>query len=73
MTPLDRVIIIIREDLMTANPVGEGGGFSADAKDPRAGFDPVMGLMKRKSGLIDRRGRNYKRQYDAWLRTSGLL
>jgi hypothetical protein len=73
MTPLDRVIVIIREDLMTANSAGEGGGFGADSKDPRAGYDPVMGLMKRKSGLVDRRSKNYKRQYDAWLRTSGLL
>jgi hypothetical protein len=73
MTPLDRVITIIREDLMTANPVGQGGGFGAAAETPRVGFDPVMGLMKRKSGLIDRRGKNYKSQYASWLRSSGLL
>jgi hypothetical protein len=73
MTPLDRVITIIREDLMTANPVGQGGGFGADSKDPRAGFDPVMGLLKRKSGLIDRRCKKYKAQYASWLRSSGLL
>jgi hypothetical protein len=73
MTPLDRVITIIREELMSANPVGQGGGFGADSKDPRAGFDPVMGLLKRKSGLIDRRGKKYKTQYASWLRSSGLL
>ena len=73
MTPLDRVITIIREDLMTANPAGQGGGFGADSKDPRAGFDSVMGLMKRKSGRIDRRGKKYKAQYASWLRSSGLL
>ena len=41
---LDRIIAIIREDMMTANPAGGSGGFSgsADPKGPRAGFDPVM-------------------------------
>ena len=41
---LDRIIAIVREEMMTANPAGGSGGFSgsADAKGPRAGFDPVM-------------------------------
>ena len=41
---LDRIIAIVREEMMTANPPGGSGGFSgsADAKGPRAGFDPVM-------------------------------
>lgn len=73
MTPLDRVITIIREELMTANPAGEGGGFGGSSPEPRAGFDPVMGLVRRKSGLVDRRSKYYKRQYDSWLRSSGLL
>ena len=48
---LNKIISIIREEMMTANPPGGQGGFGADspAKGPRAGFDPVMGkVMKRK-------------------------
>ena len=41
---LDRIIAIVREEMMTANPAGGSGGFSgsADPKGPRAGYDPVM-------------------------------
>ena len=48
---LNRIISIIREEMMTANPPGGQGGFGSDspAKGPRAGFSPVMGkVMKRK-------------------------
>jgi len=48
---LNRIISIIREEMMTANAPGGQGGFGADApaKGPRAGFSPVMGkVMKRK-------------------------
>ena len=48
---LNRIIAIVREEMMTANPPGGSGGFGADspAKGPRAGFSPVMGkVMKRK-------------------------
>ena len=51
---LDRIIAIIREDMMTANPAGGSGGFSgaADPKGPRAGFDPVMKKpIKRKNTI----------------------
>ena len=51
---LDKIISIIREEMMTANPPGGQGGFGADApaKGPRAGFSPVMGkVMKRKKTL----------------------
>jgi hypothetical protein len=46
---LDRILEIIREQ-MVANAPGGSGGFSgsADPKGPVAGFDPVMGLTKRK-------------------------
>ncbi len=53
-TKLNRIITIIREEMMTANPPGGQGGFGADApaKGPRAGFTPVMGkVMKRKKTL----------------------
>ena len=41
---LDRIIAIVREEMMTAHPPGGSGGCSgsADPKGPRAGFDPVM-------------------------------
>ena len=51
---LNRIIAIIREEMMTANAPGGQGGFGADApaKRPRAGFTPVMGkVMKRKKSL----------------------
>jgi len=46
---LDKIISIIREQ-MVANAPGSSGGFSgsADPKGPTAGFDPVMGLARRK-------------------------
>ena len=46
---IDKIISIIREQ-MVANAPGASGGFSgsADPKGPVAGFDPVMGLARRK-------------------------
>ena len=46
---LNRIIEIIREQ-MVANAPGGSGGFSgsSDPKGPTAGFDPVMGLSRRK-------------------------
>ena len=57
---LNRIISIIREEMMTANPPGGQGGFGSDspAKGPRAGFDPVMGkMMKRKRPEIIGKGK----------------
>ena len=51
---LDRIIAIVREEMMTANAPGGSGGFSgsADPKGPRAGFDPVMrGAQRRKKTI----------------------
>jgi hypothetical protein len=74
MTPLDKIITIIREDLTTANAPGEGGGFSNSAQEPRAGYDAVMGLPFTRRGKIDKRNtRKYKKQYDSWLKSLGLL
>ena len=53
-TKLNRIIAIMREEMMTAHAPGGHGGFGADspAKGPRAGFSPVMGkVMKRKKTL----------------------
>jgi hypothetical protein len=46
---LDWIISIIKEQ-MVANAPGGSGGFSgsADSKGPTAGFDPVIGLSRRK-------------------------
>ena len=51
---LNRIIAIVREEMMTANPAGGSGGFSgsADPKGPRAGYDPVMKKpIKRKNTI----------------------
>ena len=49
MEKIDRIIQIIREN-MVANAPGSQGGFSgsADPKGPVAGFDPVMGKVKKR-------------------------
>ena len=51
---LDRIIDIIREEMMTANAVGSSGGFGADspAAGPRAGISPKIGMTKRKGPQI---------------------
>ena len=51
---LDRIINIIREEMMTTGSTPGKPGFSsaAPAKGPTAGFDPVMGrMMKRKKNI----------------------
>ena len=50
---LNRIIGILREEMMTANPAGGQGGFGsnptpASTEKTRAGFDPVMGKMMRR-------------------------
>ena len=48
---LNKIINIIREEMMTTGSTPGKPGFSskADAAGPTAGFDPVMGkMMKRK-------------------------
>ncbi len=47
---LDWIISIVREEMMAAGAGGFTG--SADPKGPVAGFDPVMGLKKRKGPQI---------------------
>jgi len=41
---LDRIISIIREEMMTANPPGGSGGFgeTSPAEGPRAGISPLV-------------------------------
>ena len=49
-TPLDKIIDIIREEMMTTGSTAGKPGFSskAPAKGPTAGFDPVIGSQRRK-------------------------
>jgi len=55
MTKIDRIIKIIREEMMTANDPGKQGGFGADspAEGPRSGISPLIKFMRR--GKIDYR------------------
>ena len=52
-TPLDKIIDIIREEMMSTGSTAGKPGFSskAPAKGPTAGFDPVMGKVSRKKKL----------------------
>lgn len=46
---LDRIIKIIREQMVTGSTATAAGfSGSADPKGPTAGFDPVMSLVRRK-------------------------
>jgi len=73
MNKLNKIIDIIREN-MVANPPGQSGGFSASGNPTTtAGFDPVVGFTRRrkKPDLID--GRTVKnRSYLKWLRALGV-
>ena len=53
---LNRIIEILREEMMTANPPGGQGGFGsnptpASTAKTRAGFDPLLGKKKRKKRI----------------------
>ena len=47
---LERIISLIREEMMTTGSNVNTAGFSskADAEGPTAGFDPVMGKKKKR-------------------------
>ena len=50
---LNRIIEILREEMMTANPPGGQGGFGsnptpASTAKTRAGFDPLLGKKKKR-------------------------
>jgi hypothetical protein len=53
---LDWIISIIREEMMTANPPGKGGGVGGQTdptgKEGPAGFDSVMSTRRRKGPQI---------------------
>ena len=49
-TKLDRIISLIREEMMTTGSTPGKPGFSskADAEGPTAGFDPLLGKKKKR-------------------------
>ena len=50
---LDRIIAIVREEMMTANPPGGSGGFSSNPpKTGVDGYDKVINKMKRRKNTI---------------------
>ena len=50
---LNRIIEILREEMMTANPVGGQGGYGSNPdKKGVAGFDPLLGKKKRKKRIV---------------------
>jgi len=63
---LDRIINIIREEMMTTGSTTGKPGFSsaAPAKGPTAGFDPVMGkMMKRKKKKYISMGKGSRKRW----------
>ena len=66
---LDRIINIIREDMMTTGSTPGKPGFSskADAAGPTAGFDPVMGKMMKRKKYISMGTGSRKR----WMKKDG--
>ncbi len=77
MSKLDRVIQIVREN-MVANAPGQSGGFSgsSSSEGPTAGFDPKneLGMFRRTiGGLVDKRSKQYSKKYEEWLKSMGLL
>ena len=49
-TKLDRIISLIREEMMTTGGTAGKQGFSskADSEGPTAGFDPLLGKKKKR-------------------------
>ena len=63
---LNRIINIVREEMMTTGSTPGKPGFSsaAPAKGPTAGFDPVMGkMMKRKKKKYISMGKGSRKRW----------
>ena len=63
---LNRIINIVREEMMTTGSTPGKPGFSsaAPAKGPTAGFDPVMGkMMKRKKKKYITMGKGSRKRW----------
>ena len=66
---LNRIINIVREEMMTTGSTPGKPGFSskADAAGPTAGFDPVMGKMMKRKKYISMGTGSRKR----WMQKNG--
>ena len=66
---LDKIIEIVREEMMTTGSTPGKPGFSskADAAGPTAGFDPVMGKMMKRKKYISMGTGSRKR----WMKKDG--
>ena len=51
---LEKILNLIRESMMTTNSTAGKPGFSskANADGPTAGFDPVMGKVKKRKPIV---------------------
>jgi hypothetical protein len=74
MSNLNKIIQIIREN-MVANAPGTGGALGSNSPNANMqGIDPIINLgtfRRTKSNKID--GRSVKITYKQWLRSMGLL
>ena len=68
---LDRIIDIIREQVVTGSTAG-APGFSgaADPKGPVSGFDPVMGAPIRRKKNYVKGGRGSRKKWLDYLKSS---
>ena len=66
---LDRIINFIREEMMTTGSTAGKPGFSskADAEGPTAGYDPVMGKVRKRKKYIKLPPGSRKR----WMKDNG--
>ena len=68
-TTLNRIISLIREEMMTTQSSAGKPGFSskADDKGPTAGYDPVMGKVRKRKKYIKLPPGSRKR----WMKDNG--
>ena len=66
---LNRIISLIREEMMTTQSTAGKPGFSnkADAEGPTAGYDPVMGKVRKRKKYIKLPPGSRKR----WMKDNG--
>ena len=66
---LNRIISLIREEMMTTQSSAGKPGFSskADAEGPTAGYDPVMGKVRKRKKYIKLPPGSRKR----WMKDNG--
>lgn len=67
MKKIDRIIEIIRENMMVSNGIPTTNISSGNISK----FDPVMSFRKRKNGDVD--GRSVSDKYKKWLKSLRLM